>query len=180
MRIKPPNLTFCFDPPAAARPADGELRGLVTKLMRARRCRSAPNGMVPLAQLPRSATSITIVPRSTMGVLYRLGEIARAQLGLTERACVPAPGETQCATPMLLRYRTINGKQVRLEEPLFKMSRGQPGDPLSVFNEGQIYAIAMDANADDHSSEVLAMVEELQALNSSAKDLPAPNLINVH
>jgi hypothetical protein len=178
VRLKQPNLVFCFDPRGPAARAGSEINALVTKLMTTRRCDTAPTTVMPLAQLPRSATSITVVPRSTMGVIYRLGEIARTQIGLSDRPCVPTPPATQCDVPMLHRYRNIGGKTVRLDEPLFKMAQGPTSDALSVFYAGHTYSIVADPNAHDHSSEVLQMVLELQALNSSARDLPTPNLIN--
>jgi hypothetical protein len=56
-----------------------------------------------------------------------------------------------------------------------------PGDPaLTVSYEGTDYSVPLfTADYRDHSSQVLDLVEQLAALNSSNKDLPSSSVVNL-
>lgn len=102
------------------------------------------------------AHALSLRTRSTEGVIYYLGEIARCQLGLAE-AGAPCSGSS-----------------------IFRLQEGPGGDnTIGVGYEGRSYHIAVDPTGDDRSSQVLDLVTELLAQNNSAKDLPAPSVIPV-
>ncbi len=110
---------------------------------------------------------LTITARSVEQLIYYLGEIARAQLGLTgpRQACpVVATGAGASC--------------------LFRLSRAGPSGPsladaISTTYDGTRYSIKVDPNGIDRSSQVLELVSQLLALNNSAKELPAPSIIPV-
>lgn len=118
---------------------------------------------------PAPAVGLDITIRNTLGIIYYLGEIARGQLGLARSNGSVLPGPT-------LLFR---GPNADAREYLFRIRRGS-GDPtLSVAYDGTSYTIAADPGTGDHSSQVLDLVEQLSALNSSAKDLPSSNVVNL-
>ena len=64
---------------------------------------------------------------------------------------------------------------------LFSVERRRPSrGEIGVRYEGQAYSIRTDPSGElDASSRVVQILTDLWALQSSAKDLPAPNLITV-
>ncbi len=118
----------------------------------------------------KAGESITITTRSLEGIFYYLGEMVRAELGIAngEMASLAIPSTAEEA-------ETGQGFQ------LFRVERRPAidGDPWVLFN-GAIYSINVDASGQyDASSRVLQLVSDLMALQSSAKALPAPNLIAI-
>jgi hypothetical protein len=102
------------------------------------------------------ARVLSLLTRSTEGVIYYLGEIARCQLGLIG-AGAPCSGSS-----------------------IFHLQEGLGGDDaIGVAYEGRSYHIAVDPTGGDRSSQVLDLVTELLAQNNSAKDLPAPSVIPI-
>jgi hypothetical protein len=59
------------------------------------------------------------------------------------------------------------------------LEQAPPGPSISATVDGNTYYIKVNATSDDMSSNVIQLLSELIALNSSAKDLPAPNVITV-
>lgn len=117
----------------------------------------------PKDERPTQAASLKITPRSTEGIIYFLGEIARVELGLSgEPAYTPK-----------IRVREDE------EDTLFALRRESADPSLTVAYGGAPYSIAADPRNRDHSGQVLDLVLQLLALNSSAKDLPAPNIITI-
>jgi hypothetical protein len=143
---------FCFDAALARGPTQ-----LSEAMVNSRRCGKPIRGASSSASY-----SLEISTRSTEGIIYFLGEIARGELNLTgEKLFVPT-----------LRFD-------KEEDTLFALRRGRADESLSVAYEGVDYTVVTDPSARDHSSQVLDLVQQLLALNSSAKDLPAPNIITV-
>jgi len=136
--------------------------------------------------LLESKLSLQVKPRSTEGIIYYLGEIARCELyGEDRPPCkktqTPRVGVTyrQCLDP------TTN-KEV--EDVLFKVAL-HPRDPpesaeqrarlIRVDWAGKPYAVTMDPNACDRSGQVLRVLTQLLALNRAAKDFPAPAVVPI-
>lgn len=110
---------------------------------------------------PARIEEITLRMRSVAGILSYLGEIARSDLGLSEVPFAPRVG-----------WR---------EARLFRLARGPGGSSaIAVSYQGRAYHVPIDASGTcNRSGQVLDLVAELLALNSSAKSLPAPNIIPV-
>ena len=106
---------------------------------------------------------LTMTARSVEQLIYYLGEIARAQFGLTgpPEACPTVA--TGAGSACLFRLRTGPA----------------PPDSISTTYDGRRYAILVDPAGIDRSSQVLELVSQLLALNNSAKELPAPSIIPV-
>lgn len=109
--------------------------------------------------------NFALTTRSVEGVIQFLGEMVRTELGIGDR---PA---TSLAIPM------GGGREFRL----FRMVRGIPSRPGAwVTYAGEVYGIEVDPTGEqDSSSRVIQMLTDLLALQSSAKNLPAPNIISV-
>lgn len=111
-----------------------------------------------------SAQELTMTTMSVEQLIYYLGEVARAQLGLN-------------GPPVPCRMvATDRGAPVCL----FRLQAGPPPPgAISATYDGKSYAIQVDPSGNDRSSQVLELVSQLLALNNSAKDLPAPSIIPV-
>jgi hypothetical protein len=97
--------------------------------------------------------------RSVEGIIYFLGEIVRNRV-----------------EPLVFEYPS-GGRQIAL----FRAVEGASvvGERTSVDIGGHTYSISVDPSGLDYSSRVVQLLSELIALNSSAKDLPTPNVITV-
>lgn len=114
--------------------------------------------------------------RSTEGVIYYLGEIARCNLQLDDQsACTTTP-------KVHTEYRVGD------DDDLFKLSpspvdRSSPSESKSGAIEvdwtGARYRIDMDPKAKDRSGQVLRVLTQLVALNRSAKDYPTPAVVPI-
>ena len=105
-----------------------------------------------------------MTPRSVEGIFHYLGEMVRTELGL-------AGAPESLAVP----------RSDKPEFRLFSLERRppSPGDPWLAYR-GQVFAANVDPSGEaDASSRVIQLLTELLALQSSAKNLPAPNLITV-
>jgi len=112
--------------------------------------------------------TLTFQGRSLEGIFYFLGEMVRIELGLTN-------GEaTSLAIPS-----TWEGRPHYFD--LFHVERRPPslGEPWVNYN-GEIFSIRVDPSGqNDASSRVIQVLVDLLALQSSAKNLPAPNFITI-
>ncbi|WP_050419104.1 hypothetical protein [Bradyrhizobium tropiciagri] len=111
------------------------------------------------------AQGLNISIRSLEGMIYFLGEMARTELGLANGL------ETSLELKLneTASYRLFN-----IERRL-----PSPGEPW-VYFRSQPFAIAVDPSGSaDTSSRILQLLTDLLALQSSAKSLPAPNVIAV-
>jgi hypothetical protein len=103
--------------------------------------------------------------RSLEEIFHFLGQIARTELGLAGDAQAP------------LGVPFADGHEFHL----FRVQRRLPigEEPWAMIN-GQIFVIQIDPSGkNDASSRVLQLLTDLLALQSSAKNLPAPNLIAI-
>lgn len=107
---------------------------------------------------------IDIHTRSVEQIIRFLGDMVRAELGLEngERADFPVGA--------------VDGGSVRL----FRIQEGSPseGDIFATYH-GRSFFIRPDATGADDSGEVVQLLAELIALQSSAKSYPTPNVISV-
>ena len=179
-RMANPVVAFCFqDRRPSARPPSA-VKPLVESLRKTMQCEDQPLQVTPETNR-KYGNSLIIDPRSTLGVIYRLGDIARRELGLAgDNACAQNPSLPECGSAILHRWVMEGGKPVRKDRTFFRIQRGGSDRSLTVSYEGETFGIVADPSGFDHSAEVIELVQELLALNSSAKDLPSPNLIRAY
>jgi hypothetical protein len=107
--------------------------------------------------------SLEVRPRSTEGLVYYLGEIARCDLQL-DLPC--------CTTPrMLIPYRDKDEEDI-----LFRVSPRDDND-ISADWHGKHFGLKVDPTGKDRSGQVLRILTQLLALNRSAKDFPTPTVV---
>jgi hypothetical protein len=117
-----------------------------------------------------AAEGISITTRSLEGIFQYLGEIVRTELGIGNGQ------PTSLAIPRN-QQEAETGEGFRL----FRLQRRAPSlaEPWVLY-DGHVYTIDVDPSGQaDASSRVLQLVSDLLALQSSAKALPAPNLIAI-
>jgi hypothetical protein len=108
--------------------------------------------------LKQLSANVKIETRSVVEMIDFLGEIVRSETAFKV-------------------YRTPRGGG---EITVFSATQKPDGGAnLSATVDGKTYYINVDASGENESSRVLELLAELIALNSSAKDLPAPNVITV-
>jgi hypothetical protein len=111
---------------------------------------------------------LTFKVRSVEQMIYYIGEVARRQVA-------PDSGESR-----QIELQELPGKR---PQKLFILREGspEPGDFLSVNYEGRWYSVPSKSNADfiDLSAQVLSVLRQQVALNSSAKSLPQSSVITV-
>lgn len=109
--------------------------------------------------------NFTLTTRSVEGVIQYLGEMVRTELGIGDRRA------STLAVPV----------EPDREFHLFRVTRGIPARPGAwVTYAGHVYGIEVDPSGQrDSSSRVIQLLTDLLALQSSAKNLPAPNIISV-
>lgn len=120
--------------------------------------------------------SIQAEPRSTEGVIYYLGEIARCNLTLDEQSVCTT-------TPVVHTDYRVGG-----DDDLFKLAassidRSSPHESKGGYIEvdwgEKRYRVDMDPKATDRSGQVLRLLTQLVALNRSAKDFPTPAIVPI-
>jgi hypothetical protein len=125
--------------------------------------------------------------RSTEGVIYYLGEIARRQLN------PEFPNEQPYIYFNYPRHhleyevgRCINPKPQEpgtrsVCRPIFVLQRGAgsalQGNFLSTFYDGEVYSVP--SGGDSYSTQVLDILKQALALSSSSKSLPQANVVSV-
>jgi hypothetical protein len=115
------------------------------------------------------APGLTVRVRSVEGVIYFLGEIARSELGL------------DATQPARVEPRIWFGPAAPGSTPdiLFSVQRSGGPDSISTMYSGTTYSSPVDPANLNHSAQVLELVLQLLALNSSSKDLPSPGLVTL-
>jgi len=110
---------------------------------------------------------LDFVLRSTEGAVVYLGKLARLQLGLGGNA------------PQLPTMVDRDPRGARRSE-LFTVKRGTlPGRSIATTAGGDTYSVPVTGEDSNLSSRMLTLLGEMVTLNSSAKDLPSPNVISV-
>jgi hypothetical protein len=118
----------------------------------------------------KAGVGISITTRSLEGIFYYLGEMVRTELGI-------ANGQATSLAIPSNNQEAAGGQGFKL----FRVERRLPrvGEPWTLY-QGAVYSITVDPSGQsDGSSRVLQIVSDLLALQSSAKNLPAPNLIAI-
>jgi len=108
---------------------------------------------------------VRLTIRSVEGIIYYLGELARGELDI-------GVGQT-LAPPEIDTGLGI--------DRLFEVRQGclaTTGRIVALY-DGVRYCIAVDPSGADRSSEVMEVVLQLLALNTSAQTLPAPSVISI-
>jgi hypothetical protein len=142
---------------------------------------------------PAQAFSVQFQPRSTEGIIYFLGEIARCELHLD-------PSPPCLHTPTVhVRYRSADdaedslfsvceGTDCEAEQkagssetagPTTESKSAPSAERITVAWNGMPVAVTIDPTAKDRSGQVLRVLTQLVALNRSAKDYPAPAVLPV-
>jgi len=128
---------------------------------------------------------VQVQPRSTEGIIYFLGEIARCNLALDPLSvCNTLPTvfvdyrkPPQSSEDVLFAVSTKKLKQAPAQgEPA---SSNAATHLIAVDWSGERYTVNVDASAVDRSGQVLRIVTQLLALNRSAKDFPAPAVVPI-
>ncbi|HEY4848387.1 MAG TPA: hypothetical protein VIH87_11520 [Methylocella sp.] len=117
-------------------------------------------------QLAETAVNIMLRVRSVEGIFTFLGEMARTELGLG------SGGPDDLATPLTSKS----------DVPfyLFKIEQRLPlNGEISANFHGSTYTISADPSGPNASNQVVQLLTDLLALQSSAKNLPAPNVIAI-
>jgi hypothetical protein len=121
-------------------------------------------GTYTLVSQTADSGGLSFKTRSVEGIIYLLGEIARSELHLGVQgnaSFVPQLWAADCNG-----YRT-----------LFSIGTGVAPGAISTTYDGVSYSVPVDSTGCNRSAQVLEVVTQLLALNSSAKDLPTPNII---
>ena len=96
-----------------------------------------------------------------------MGELVRTELGLNDGAAVDLRDPEHSGDKTVPLY-------------LFQVEQRMPmKGEISANFHGTTYTVAADPSGADASSQVLAILTDLLALQSSAKSLPAPNVIAI-
>jgi hypothetical protein len=128
--------------------------------------------------------------RSPEAILHFLGSLVARQLHPDPREgarvirvkigapYVPYPGQPLCQkTADPNSEQTVGGYGC---DNLFVLVRDQSTDsPLSVDYEGYTYSIPADDRLQGRTTRILDLVKQIVALHTSAKELPASNVLNI-
>jgi hypothetical protein len=130
---------------------------------------------------------VQVQPRSTEGIVYFLGEIARCDLRLDKlsvcdvpKVYVPYRPEGQSREDILFAVSSTKVAQPSAKESgEAAPEKDPPPQFIDVDWSGQRYTVLVDPTAVDRSGQVLRVVTQLLALNRSAKDFPAPAVVPI-
>ncbi len=108
------------------------------------------------------------VLRSTEGILFYLGELARAQLDGTS----DGDGKPYVPTTWLTRDST---------QPIFVLEHStfKPSAAIAVQHEGEWYSVPRRGDGGGRSMQALTLVSQLIGLHKDAADLPASNSVRI-
>jgi hypothetical protein len=167
--------------------------------------RTSPDALFRSADFAGGRVSFKVYTRSTEGILYYLGELTRRRL-FTEFGDVPRtiqiktglrPGtmpQSECndlengaswETKTDLAYLSQRRSKSKPRgsyycENLFVLNNeGLEDSVLGVSYDGAYFGILRDQNRSGRTLQVLGLVKQLLALNTSAKQLPATSVISV-
>lgn len=141
--------------------------------------------------LPAGAKfQVRLYMRSPEAILHFLGSLVARELAPPQgegprvirvkigAPYVPYPGQPQCtATPDPNLRQDVDGYHC---DNLFVLLVNQStGSPLSVDYDGKTYAVPADSTVGGRTTRMLDLVKQILALHTSAKELPASNVLNV-
>ncbi len=166
---------------------------------------AARSGLAPLSaqNLISEASAFKLQVRSTEGILYYLGEITRRHLypetttearpriiqvptrvplaALPERACDDESNRGKTAKESdLLHLVSVPGlSDSYFCENLFVIDQHSNSGFVSVGYDGSDYSIPSDGARAGRTYQVLELVKQLLAVNTSAKQFPATNVLSI-
>lgn len=176
------------------------------RLQAAARAQGAPeDALFDTRHFAGGIVSFKVYTRSTEGILYYLGEVTRRRLftefGDQPRTIQVKTGLRYGTFPLDECYDSENGGswQERSDlaylsrrransrpggrfycENLFVVDTGGGGDQVvGVAYDGKYFSIPRDQNRSGRTLQVLELVKQLLALNTSAKELPTTSVISV-
>ena len=172
------------------------LPGLQERLDQVRKDFLAANPNANVAQLnavpalPTGAKfQIRLFMRSPEAILHFLGSVVERQLyppsGVLPRVIrvkigapyVPYPAGKRCgATADPSTQEDVDGYHC---DNFFVLTSQSLGSPLSVKYDGKTYAIPADSGVVGRTTRLLDLVKQIMALHTSAKELPASNVLNI-
>jgi hypothetical protein len=124
--------------------------------------------MLPCGTEGKSYVNANFTLRPVEQIFLFLGEVVRTELSIN--------GEP---SPHLINAQDYDPKNL-VPEFLFRVEQRMPvNGEISANFHGVPYTVAADPSGVNASSQVLAILTDLLALQSSAKSLPAPNVIAV-
>jgi hypothetical protein len=136
-------------------------------------------------------------PRSTEGIIYYLGEIARCYLrhdpnfkqsdlsgGDQFRGCHAVEIEvddSNATTELLFRLNSGNtgNDEAATDRGMQSVPLPHSGSRMTVNWSGAKYWVDVDSSGRDRSASVLRILTQMVALNQSEKSLPAPSVVPV-
>lgn len=142
-------------------------------------------------RLPAGAKfQVRLFMRSPEAILHFLGSIVARELypppgvkpGVVRvkvgAPYVPYPADKLCeVTPEPYSHQDIDGYHC---DNLFVLLLGQTaGAPLSVEYDGKDYAVPADDSINGRTTRLLDIIKQIMALHTSAKELPASNVLNI-
>ena len=134
---------------------------------RAMYCDQAKQADQNSAAKPPEERKSSLTPRSVEQIFLFLGELVRTELGLNDNL----PKDLQDSGHFTDAHIPLY---------LFKFEQRMPvNGEISANFHGTTYTVAADPSGADASSQVLALLTDLLALQSSAKSLPPPNVIAI-
>jgi hypothetical protein len=162
--------------------------------------------LFPTREFGSGLVSFKVYTRSTEGILYYLGEVTRRRLftefGGTSRTTQVKTGLRYGTFPLSDCDDRENGASWESKSDLVHLSRrragtrpagsyycenlfvleadgASPDQVIGVTYDGKHFGIPRDANKSGRTLQVLELVKQLLALNTSAKQLPTTSVISV-
>lgn len=183
--------------------ADGHgilLSDIVLKRIAALQSRAAYSDRFPVEAFAGRHVTFKFYPRSVEGILYHLGEVTRAQIkpdhGDVRAIRIKAPlrdsvypvgecnpaleAEPETVPVVGLGRRRVSYADEPNCENLFMLERGiDPNAVRSVNYDGENYFVSRDPKRAGRTMQVLELVKQLLALNTSSKQLPQTTVISI-
>lgn len=128
----------------------------------------------------KASFALEIQPRSTEGVIYYLGEIARFELQLDAVPNDPADQALHSLPPpaVAVDYRhSTEDTLFRVYDDRRPLPRSGHDMVVTAHLNNHDYMVRIDPRGEDRSGQVFRVVTQLLALNRSAKDFPTPTVI---
>jgi hypothetical protein len=179
---------------------------LFQREMTANRPNTPPELLFPSAAFANGMVSFKVYTRSTEGILYYLGEVIRKHLftefGDPSRVTQVKTSIRHGTLPLSECDDRANGGSWQSKTDLVYLSRrragasGAPGSyycenlfvleteftgdtVITVTYDGKVFGIPRDSNRGGRTLQVLELVKQLLALNTSARQLPSTSVISV-
>jgi hypothetical protein len=162
-----------------------------------------PEDAVRISLFKGQSIALKLYVRSTQGIMYYLGEVVRRDLhpelyggggtarvlqikttipfGAVPAAECPETGVTEAESAVTPFLPGIETSQSYLCENLFRVDTtfGSPSPFIQVDYDDATYSLSRDPRSYGRSYEVMELVKQLFALNTSAKQFPSTNVFTI-